>query len=67
MDCRHRLASILIIAAGTVYYTWVKSIEAANAPPRPASAPKNDIEAARPLAQIDEEVYDMQEKKARPA
>ena len=64
---RHRLASILIIAAGTVNYTWVKSTEAANAPPRPASAPKNDIEAARPLAQIDEEVYDMQEKKARPA
>ena len=67
---RHRVASILIIAAGTVFYTWVKSIEAASAPPRPPVVPKDDVEAGAgaPLNRIDEEVFDMQEKKgAHPA
>ena len=53
-----------------MFYTWVKSIEAASAPPRPPVVPKDDVEASAgaPLNRIDEEVFDMQEKKgAHPA
>ena len=65
----HRVGSILTIAAGTVFYTWVKSIEAAASPQRPAPVPKDDIEAsaAQPLNREDGEVFDMQENKSHPA
>ncbi|KAI0756815.1 hypothetical protein C8Q80DRAFT_1091621 [Daedaleopsis nitida] len=54
---RNRIASILVIAAGTMYYTWVKSQESAPSPPRAAPVPQDDIEA---------NAIDMQEKKAPP-
>ena len=64
------MASILVIAAGTMYYTWVKSIESAPSPPRPAPAPQDDIEASAAgllhNMEIEDEVYDMQEKKHSP-
>lgn len=67
--CRNRVASILIIAAGTMYYTWAKSVESAPPPQRAAPAPQDDIEAGAAtglLHDTDDEVYDMQEKKASP-
>ena len=67
--CRNRVASILIIAAGTMYYTWVKHIESAPAPQRPAPGPQDDVEARAGLLhdpEVNDEVYDMQEKKAPP-
>ena len=38
----NRAASILIIAAGTMYYTWVKSVESAQ--PRPSVPPRDPID-----------------------
>ncbi|KAI0361415.1 hypothetical protein OH77DRAFT_1392280 [Trametes cingulata] len=64
----NRAISILVIAVGTMYYTWVKSVETAPAPTRPAPlAPKDDIEAngGIRLAQIEEEVHDWQDEKRR--
>lgn len=65
---RNRVASILIIAAGTMYYTWVKSVE--TAPPPPRAPPADDVEAsaAALLNDMDDhdQVIDMQEKKATP-
>ncbi|KAH9944222.1 uncharacterized protein BXZ73DRAFT_73791 [Epithele typhae] len=63
----HRVGSILIIAAGTVYYTWTKSIEAAMAaPPKHMPLPTDDVEAnaggLTSLTEENEEAYDMQEK-----
>ncbi|KAI0715411.1 hypothetical protein C8Q76DRAFT_730628 [Earliella scabrosa] len=66
---RNRVASILIIAAGTMYYTWVKHVESAPAPQRPAPGPLDDVEARAGLLhdpEVNDEVYDMQEKKAPP-
>ncbi|RDX51065.1 hypothetical protein OH76DRAFT_1401836 [Lentinus brumalis] len=62
---RNRVGSILIIAAGTMFYTWVKSVE--TAPPPPRAAPKDDVEAGL-LTDMDlhDQVVDMQEKKAPP-
>ncbi|EJF66869.1 hypothetical protein DICSQDRAFT_164710 [Dichomitus squalens LYAD-421 SS1] len=63
----NRVASILVIAAGTMYYTWVKSVETAPPPP----SPRDDVEAsaANRLNRIGEdEMVDMQaEKKSHPA
>lgn len=42
--CRNRAASILIIALGTMYYTWAKSAE--SAPPKQPVHP-TDIEKAQ--------------------
>ncbi|KAH9857997.1 hypothetical protein C2E23DRAFT_718373 [Lenzites betulinus] len=67
----NRAISILVIAVGTMYYTWVKSVETAPAAPRPAAPiPKDDIEAngGVQLEQIEGEVHDWQdEKRTHPA
>jgi len=52
----NRAFSILVIAAGTVYYMWVKSVESAQ-PPRP-SPPRDDIEAGKPLVAGAEDMED---------
>lgn len=65
---RNRAISILVIAVGTMYYTWVKSVEAAPAPARVAPAiPKDDVEASAgiPLDEIEGEVHDWQDEKRR--
>ena len=67
---RNRAISILLIAAGTMFYTWVKSIEGAPAPARsPPDLAKDDVEAraAIRMNQIDEEVHDWQDEKGRQA
>ncbi|RPD55920.1 hypothetical protein L226DRAFT_528539 [Lentinus tigrinus ALCF2SS1-7] len=65
---RNRVASILIIAAGTMYYTWVKSVE--TAPPPPRTSPTDDVEASAGALLNDmdnhDQYIDMQEKKAPP-
>ncbi|KAI0654230.1 hypothetical protein C8Q70DRAFT_534923 [Cubamyces menziesii] len=64
----NRAISILLIAAGTMFYTWVKSIEGAPAPARPPpDVAKDDVEAraAIRMNQIDEEVHDWQDEKGR--
>ena len=52
-----------------MYYTWVKHVESAPAPQRPAPGPQDDVEARAGLLhdpEVNDEVYDMQEKKAPP-
>ncbi|KAI0673326.1 hypothetical protein C8Q78DRAFT_1076347 [Trametes maxima] len=64
----NRAVSILVIAVGTMYYTWVKSGEAAPAPARSAAAPpKDDIEAngGISLDEIEGEVHDWQDEKRK--
>ncbi|EIW64279.1 uncharacterized protein TRAVEDRAFT_68127 [Trametes versicolor FP-101664 SS1] len=66
----NRAISILVIAVGTMYYTWVKSVEAAPAPARAAPAiPKDDVEASAgiQLDEIEGEVHDWQDEKRRQA
>lgn len=51
-----------------MYYTWVKSVEAAPAPVRVAPAiPKDDVEASAgiQLDEIEGEVHDWQDEKRR--
>ncbi|KAI0785041.1 hypothetical protein C8Q75DRAFT_723499 [Abortiporus biennis] len=57
----NRALSILVIAAGTMYYTWVKSVESA---PRPAP-PREDIEAS-PIKKTRDEIdviWEVEEEK----
>ncbi|KAJ2988456.1 hypothetical protein NUW54_g9108 [Trametes sanguinea] len=64
----NRAVSILVIAAGTMFYTWVKSTENTPAPARPTMAPpKDDIEAngGTQMEHIDGEVHDWQDEKRR--
>ncbi|OSD03264.1 hypothetical protein PYCCODRAFT_1467125 [Trametes coccinea BRFM310] len=64
----NRAVSILVIAAGTMFYTWVKSMENAPAPARPTKAsPKDDIEAngGTQMDHIDGEVHDWQDEKRK--
>ncbi|GBE77768.1 Uncharacterized transporter [Sparassis crispa] len=58
----NRATSILVIATGTVYYTWIKSVESAQAPR--AAPPRDDVEAAK--LEPDVVVHDWQDEK-RPA
>ncbi|KAI0964014.1 hypothetical protein AcW1_000934 [Taiwanofungus camphoratus] len=59
----NRAASILVILIGTMYYTWVKSVESTPAP-RP-SHPRHDVEASRKddAERLEEIVLDMQDEK----
>ncbi|KAI1789817.1 hypothetical protein LXA43DRAFT_551189 [Ganoderma leucocontextum] len=67
----NRAGSILVIAAGTMFYTWVKSVETAPPPPsaRSVRVPSDDVEAAAAerLNRIEEgeEVFDMQAEKEK--
>ncbi|KAH9898207.1 hypothetical protein C8Q73DRAFT_390964 [Cubamyces lactineus] len=66
----NRAISILLIATGTMFYTWVKSIEGAPASARPPpDLAKDDVEArgAIRMDQIDEEVHDWQDEKRQTA
>ncbi|KAJ3482438.1 hypothetical protein NLI96_g6981 [Meripilus lineatus] len=65
---RNRALSILVIALGTMYYTWVKSVENASAPRMPAPRPTvSDIESGslRKLNQENVVVWEADEKRIK--